>query len=68
MQKNSFYILIETLMLVVKVSSEAFLTKYNQLMSCSFFFVCFFSREILLNIVCKCDIQNKETLDLELIF
>lgn len=31
MQKTSSYVLIDTSMLVVKVSSEAFLTKYNQL-------------------------------------
>lgn len=43
MQKNSSYVLIETSMLVVKVSSEAFLTKYNQLVRYSlkmFFCVC----------------------------
>lgn len=30
-EKTSSYVLIDTSMLVVKVSSEAFLTKYNQL-------------------------------------
>lgn len=42
MQKNSSYVLIEKSMLVVKVSSEVFLTKYNHLMrySLKMFFFC----------------------------
>lgn len=67
MQKNSSYVLIETSMLVVKVSSEVFLTKYNQFMKkfvfqfenffCLFVCVC----EILLNIAYKSNLnfQNK---------
>lgn len=67
MQKNSSYVLIETSVLVVKVSSEVFLTKYNQFMKkfvfqfenffCLFVCVC----KILLNIAYKSDLnfQNK---------